>query len=87
VILQPLFAIKTHLRAAAVGARRRLRGEINWIFIKNPIYLSPKTPLVMKTDLSNYNYFSKIYKKTLSKMNFQKITRLKFEINNINHYI
>ncbi|MFT5747091.1 MAG: hypothetical protein ACI920_002472, partial [Saprospiraceae bacterium] len=33
---------------------RRLRGEKNWIFYKNPIFLSPKTPLSTIEYLSSY---------------------------------
>ncbi|MFT4758450.1 MAG: hypothetical protein ACI9XO_001625 [Paraglaciecola sp.] len=33
---------------------RRLRGEKNWFFYKNPIFLSPKTPLSTTEYLSSY---------------------------------
>jgi len=42
------------IRAACGGAGRRLRGEKNWIFCKNPIFLSLKTPSNNETELSSY---------------------------------
>ena len=54
---------KTHFPPSRHPPRRRrrrgrgLRGEKNWIFYKNPIFLSPKTPLITKRHVSSYKKY------------------------------